>query len=38
MPILNYDLVNALINLTPESTLAEARKKRLNTTENTRCF
>ncbi|MBG5918821.1 alkylhydroperoxidase domain protein [Providencia stuartii] len=35
MPILNYDLVNALINLTPESTLAEARKKRLNTTENT---
>ncbi|EOE0523319.1 CMD domain-containing protein [Providencia stuartii] len=35
MPILNYDLIDALINITPESTLADARKERSNATENT---
>nr|WP_282557604.1 peroxidase-related enzyme [Providencia burhodogranariea] len=35
MPILSYDLVNTLVTLKPESTLAHARNERLNATENT---
>lgn len=35
MPILSYDLVDSLVNLTPESALVTARNERASATENT---